>query len=325
MLKKVIVIALILVFALSVTACGAAEQKDKEGSDKKTSDIETKKPDAEMKMLIGDEEVQVDWEETDAVSALKKEVQEKPLTIEMSKYDDFEQVGELGISLPPEDEKIKTEAGDIMLYSGDKMVVFYGSNTWDYTRLGKIKDKSAEELTKLLGQDDVTITLKTDDVASNDKDTMVIYFSVTGNTKAVADRIAQLTDATVYQIEAKEPYTDKDIDYNDESSRAATEQNDQAARPAFAGKAPSLKGVKTVYLGYPIWFGQEPRIMDTFVEAVDFEGITVIPFCTSGSSDIGGSGKNLEQNAGSGKWLRGQRFDANVSEDELQSWIDSLQ
>jgi flavodoxin len=164
-----------------------------------------------------------------------------------------------------------------------------------------------------------------DAVATDSGDTMVIYFSVTGNTEGVAETIAQITGADMYKIEAAEPYTDADIDYNNDSSRASVEQDDPTARPAFAGEVPSLEGVNTVYLGYPIWFGQEPRIMDTFVETVDFDGVTVIPFCTSGSSDIGDSGKTLEQNAGSGTWLEGQRFDAGASEDELRAWIESLQ
>ncbi|MBE6028911.1 MAG: hypothetical protein E7226_02035 [Clostridiales bacterium] len=113
----------------------------------------------EMKLLIGEEEVTVDWENNDAVAALQESVGEEPLTIDMSMYDDFEQVGDLGMSLPADDEQITTEAGDIMLYSGDKIVVFYGSNTWDYTRLGKVTDKSPEEMAEQLGQGDVTITI----------------------------------------------------------------------------------------------------------------------------------------------------------------------
>ena len=81
----------------------------------------------------------------------------------------------------------------------------------------------------------------------------------------------------------------------------------------------------TMYVGYPIWWGEEPRIMDTFVESYNFDGITLIPFCTSGGSGIGRSGQNLAENAGSGTWLDGERFDGGVSEDELSSWIDSLQ
>ena len=102
----------------------------------------------------------VEWESNEAVSTLAKQVKEQPLTIDMAMYEDFEQVGELGVSLPADDKQIETESGDIMLYAGDKIVLFYGTNSWAYTRLGKIKDKTPEEMTKLLGQGDVTITLQ---------------------------------------------------------------------------------------------------------------------------------------------------------------------
>ena len=164
----------------------------------------------------------------------------------------------------------------------------------------------------------------TDAATTAVNDTMVIYFSVTGNTEGVAETIAQITGADTYKIEAAEPYTDADIEYNDEC-RSAVEQNDPDARPAFAGDAPSLEGVQTVFLGYPIWYGQAPRIMDTFVESVSFDGVTVIPFCTSDNSGIGDSAKELEQNAGSGTWLAGERFAAGASEDELRTWIESVQ
>ena len=183
----------------------------------------------------------------------------------------------------------------------------------------------SEEQGEAESQPESTTEESTEAAATAGSDTMVIYFSVTGHTKEVAEKIAQLTDADAYEIEAEEPYTDADIDYNNDSSRASVEQNDPSVRPAFAGEVPSLEGVKTVYLGYPIWFGQEPRIMDTFVEAANFDGVTVIPFCTSGSSGIGDSAKNLEQNAGSGTWLEGERFAAGASEDEIKGWIESLQ
>ncbi|MCR5371700.1 MAG: flavodoxin, partial [Clostridium sp.] len=86
----------------------------------------------------------------------------------------------------------------------------------------------------------------------------------------------------------------------------------------------SLDGYTTVYLGFPIWWGEEPRILDTFVEKYSFEGITVIPFCTSGSSGIGRSGPNMEALAGSGTWKEGKRFSGSVSEEELRSWIEGL-
>ena len=153
------------------------------------------------------------------------------------------------------------------------------------------------------------------------KDVLVIYFSETGNTKAVAEKIATITDADIYQIIPAKEYTDEDLDYDNDESRATVEQNDPTARPEIGSDPVSLEGYTTIYLGYPIWWGQEPRIMDTFVESCDFSGKTVIPFCTSGSSDIGDTGKTLAENAGSGKWRDGKRFPAGATEDEIKDWI----
>ena len=153
---------------------------------------------------------------------------------------------------------------------------------------------------------------------------LVAYFSATGTTKGVAERIAAVTGGDLYEILAADPYTAADLNYNDRSSRSTAEQNDKTARPAIGSEDISLEGYTTVYLGFPIWWGEEPRILDTFVEKYNFEGITVIPFCTSGGSGIGRSGPNMEALAGSGTWLEGKRFSANVSEAELQSWINGL-
>ncbi|MCR5448567.1 MAG: flavodoxin [Solobacterium sp.] len=155
-------------------------------------------------------------------------------------------------------------------------------------------------------------------------DVLVVFFSATGTTKGVAERIASITGGDLYEILAAEPYTAEDLNYNDNSSRTTKEQNDKDVRPEIASEDISLEGYTTVYLGFPIWWGEEPRILDTFVEKYSFDGITVIPFCTSGSSGIGRSGTNLEENAGSGTWLEGRRFSGNVSEADLQTWIDSL-
>lgn len=153
---------------------------------------------------------------------------------------------------------------------------------------------------------------------------LVAYFSATGTTKGVAERIAAVTGGDLYEILAADPYTADDLNYNDSSSRSTSEQNDKDARPEIGSEDISLEGYTTVYLGFPIWWGEEPRILDTFVEKYSFEGITVIPFCTSGGSGIGRSGPNMEALAGSGTWLDGERFSGNVSEADLQSWIDGL-
>lgn len=164
----------------------------------------------------------------------------------------------------------------------------------------------------------------TEAAGSMGKDTVVVYFSATGTTKGVAERIASVTDGDLYEIVPAEPYTDADLDWNDKSSRSTKEMNDPDARPAIAGGTVSLDSYSTVYIGYPIWWGEAPRIMSTFVESHSFDGKTVVPFCTSGSSPIGRSGSNLAAQAGSGNWLDGERLSGSVTEDEIQSWINGL-
>lgn len=154
--------------------------------------------------------------------------------------------------------------------------------------------------------------------------TLVVYFSATGTTKGIAESIADITGADLYEITAAVPYTDDDRDWTNSDSRCSIEQNDTSVRPEIGSETISLEGYSTVYIGYPIWFAQEPRIMDTFVESYDFTGITVIPFCTSGSSGIGQSGQDLADNAGSGNWIEGMRFAGDASEDEIKEWIDSI-
>ncbi len=154
--------------------------------------------------------------------------------------------------------------------------------------------------------------------------TLVVYFSVTGNTEGIAKKIASATGADKYQIIPAEEYTDADLNYNDNTTRATVEQKDPSARPEIGSDPVSLEGYTTIYIGYPIWWGQEPRIMDTFVESYDFTGITLIPFCTSGSSGIGQSSSNLEANAGTGTWLEGKRFAAGASDAEIEDWIAGL-
>ena len=156
-------------------------------------------------------------------------------------------------------------------------------------------------------------------------DTLVVYFSATGNTKSVAEKIANITGADIYEIKAAQEYTDADLNWNDPNSHSTGEQNDSSVRPEIGSDVISLDGYTTVYIGYPIWWGEEPRIMDTFVESYSFDGITMIPFCTSGGSGPGRSGQNLADNAGSGTWLDGKRFGAGASEDEIGSWIEGLQ
>ncbi len=151
---------------------------------------------------------------------------------------------------------------------------------------------------------------------------LVVYFSCTGTTRGAAERIAALTGADLAEIVPAQPYTAEDLNYNDRSTRATVEQNTADARPEIANEI-SLEGYTTVYLGFPIWWGQAPRILSTFVESRDFTGITVIPFCTSGGSGAGRIGETLGEEAGTGTFLSATRLSSGMSDDELQSWIDS--
>lgn len=198
---------------------------------------------------------------------------------------------------------------------------------------------SADSEDKAVTTDDETLTIDNEAVVSDNemivseaaentdnsvKDTLVVYFSATGTTKGVAERIADVTNADLFEIVPAEPYTSADLDWNDKNSRTTIEMNDQNARPEIADDTVSFDVYSTIYIGYPIWWGDAPRIMSTFVEAHDFDGLTVIPFCTSGGSGIGRSGSNLASQAGSGNWLDGDRLDAGISEEELETWINGL-
>lgn len=118
---------------------------------------------------------------------------------------------------------------------------------------------------------------------------LVVYFSATGNTKAVAETLTGLTGADIYEIVPEQPYTDEDLNYNDRTTRATAEQNDPDARPAIQGSITDFEQYEVVYVGYPIWWGDMPRILYTFFDAYDFSGKTIAPFCTSGGSGLSGT------------------------------------
>lgn len=158
-----------------------------------------------------------------------------------------------------------------------------------------------------------------------DDKVLVVVFSATGTTKDIAEKIVAVTDADLYEIKAAQEYTEADLNWHDSSSRTTAEQNDPSVRPEIDSAPVSMEGYTTIYLGYPIWWGEEPRIMDTFVESYDFTDITVIPFCTSSSSGMGRSGKTLAENAKSGTWLDGQRFSAGTSQEDVEAWVNSIQ
>ena len=153
---------------------------------------------------------------------------------------------------------------------------------------------------------------------------LVVYFSATGTTRGVAEKLAEGLSADLYEIVPEEPYTDADLNWNDSSSRTSIETEDLACRPAIAGELPDLTPWDTILIGYPIWWGDVPRIVSNFVENVDLTDKNLAVFFTSGGSGLGSSMKHLEEQAGAGTWLEGKRFSSRTTVEELTEWATSL-
>ncbi len=153
---------------------------------------------------------------------------------------------------------------------------------------------------------------------------LVAYFSATNTTEGVAEHIANGLNADLYEIVPEEPYTEADLNYNDDNSRSTIEMNDPSARPAISGSVENMEQYDIVFIGYPIWWGEAPRIVSTFMESYDFSGKTIVPFCTSGSSGIGSSDSNLEQLTSGADWLAGRRLNGSDSEETVMEWVNGL-
>lgn len=154
---------------------------------------------------------------------------------------------------------------------------------------------------------------------------LVAYFSATGTTKTLAEYAADAMAADLYEIIPKKPYTDEDLDYGNDQSRSSLEMNDPDARPSISGSVENMEQYDIIFLGYPIWWGDSPRIIASFVESYDFSGKTIVPFCTSGGSGIGSSAKNLHGLVASDvTWLDGERLKSGSSRDDIVNWIGGL-
>lgn len=152
---------------------------------------------------------------------------------------------------------------------------------------------------------------------------LVAYFSCTGTTKPLAEYAAEYLNADLYEIRPEVPYTSADLNYGNSNSRATREQNDPQARPAISGKVENMAQYGTIVLAYPIWWGQAPRIISTFLESYDFGGKTIVPFCTSGSSPIGSSASSLHSlTDGSTQWKSGRRFAGGTSRETIIQWLN---
>ena len=161
------------------------------------------------------------------------------------------------------------------------------------------------------------------DSAADGSKTLVVCFSATGNTKRLAQYAAEYLGADFYEITPETPYTSADLNYNDPDSRVCREHSDPTSRPAISGNIDTAK-YETIIIAYPIWWGQAPNIIYTFVESHDLGGKTLAAMCTSASGPLGSSADNLKSAAGSAAWLESRRFSSSAPESDVAAWLDGL-
>lgn len=172
----------------------------------------------------------------------------------------------------------------------------------------------------------ISDTENTESAENTGGKTLVVYYSASGNTEEAASYIAAATGGNLFELEPKEAYTDADLDWTDEDSRVCREHENEDERRVEleSDTVPDWDSYETVFIGYPIWWGIAAWPVDGFIAANDFTGKTVIPFCTSASSGLGESGELLEEMAGTGDWLEGERFSSGVWEEDVKNWVDGL-
>lgn len=171
----------------------------------------------------------------------------------------------------------------------------------------------------------VTSSQQTEE-STEDENTLVVYFSATGHTEKVAEVIANEMNADTFEITPAQAYTSEDLNWSNSDSRVSREHEDESLQEVelTTTKVDNWDSITTVFIGYPIWWGNAAWPVTAFVKANDFTGKTVIPFATSASSGIGESGAELEKAAGNGNWKEGHRFSSSVSDEEVRNWLSEL-
>lgn len=213
----------------------------------------------------------------------------------------------------------------LIIISGIVAVVFLQSNNTN--TLNTNEQNTNRESSNINNQNLQVIENENKNMDNNTEVTVrsaVIYFSATGTTKNVAETISKATDSDIIEIIPKEKYTSEDLSYNNDNCRANQEQNDENARPEIQNTI-KVNDYDIIYLGYPIWWGTAPKIILSLLDSYNFNGKTVIPFCTSGSTGISQSESDLKKYNSNINWLEGRRFNSSVTEDEITKWIEELE
>ena len=207
-------------------------------------------------------------------------------------------------------------------------VIYFASQNSNQTEGNNNQENLAEQTDKnTQANNAVAETNSVENTETGDGKTLVVYYSATGNTEAVAQKIANNLGADVFEIVPAQEYSSADLDWTDSNSRVTREYEDESLRNTelVSTTVENWESYETVIIGYPIWWGIAAWPVDTFVKENDFTGKTVIPFCTSSSSGLGQSGDLLAQEAGTGNWQEGQRFRSNPSDSDINAWISSIQ
>ena len=192
--------------------------------------------------------------------------------------------------------------------------------------IGNIAYNLTDGANEIKTTNEVKETKETNNVQINEKDDKkiaVVYFSATGTTNKVAEMIKDDTNADLFEIIPKQKYTSEDLNYGDKNTRATKEQNDENARPEIENNI-DLSNYDVVFLGYPIWWGNVPKIVLSFMDNTNLDGKTIIPFCTSGSSGISTSESTLKTYKKNIKWIEGKRFSSSTTNDVIADWIKGL-
>ncbi|MFR1772622.1 MAG: flavodoxin [Acutalibacteraceae bacterium] len=154
--------------------------------------------------------------------------------------------------------------------------------------------------------------------------TLVAYFSASGVTARLANTLATAVGGDLYEIEPAKPYTSADLNWNNNKSRSSVEMNDPASRPAIAAPVADMEQYDTIFVGFPIWWYEAPRIVQTFLESYDLSGKTIVPFCTSGGSGLGKTPAILQKSCPAARMVSGKRLSGSASASELSAWVKSL-
>lgn len=190
----------------------------------------------------------------------------------------------------------------------------------------KLKENINNEEDTNMTSTENTIGAKNNNTTNSKNKILVVYYSAQNHTKSVAEKVAKNLNADIFEIVPEEVYTSEDLNWNNSNSRVSKEHDDESLRNVKLKntKVNNWEEYDTVLIGYPIWWGIAAWPVNTFVKENNFEGKTVIPFCTSASSSLGQSGELLQKEANSGNWKEGHRFSSSASDSDIKNWTDSI-